>query len=94
MNTYELIKEFMNQTGLNEDQVCAIFNMSRQNIYNIKKSESKYHRFLRELIVITLNVPASLHHLLKTNPMRFDDVSRKLIIRYLKEKGIKIKKNE
>lgn len=93
MHTYELIEEFIKETGLNEDQICSIFDMSRQNIYNIRKSTSHYHRFLRELIVLTLQVPSALYHFLNKHPSRFDETATKLTTRYLKEKGIKTKRD-
>lgn len=85
MNTYTAIDEFMKDVGYTEEQFCSIVNMSRQNMYNIKTSDSNYHRFLRELIMIIVNVPEALQHLLEEHPKRFDSTAKKLTRFYLKE---------
>lgn len=85
MTTYEMIEEFMNTVGYTEDQFCQLLNMSRQNMYNIKQTESSYHKFSREIALLVMNVPEVLEYFLRHEPKRFDTVSRKLTRLYLKE---------
>ena len=85
MNTYNAIDSFIKDVGYTSDQFCSIVNMSRQNMYNLKISESHYHRFLRELVLIVVKVPDALKHILEHHPERFDSTSIKLTKRYLKE---------
>ncbi len=90
MTTYEAINEFIQTVGYTEDQFCDILNMSRQNMYNIKQTESCYHKFLRELIHMVITVPEVLEYLIRHHPGRFDSTAKKLTRLYLKE----IKKKE
>lgn len=85
MNTYTYIDNFMKEVGYTEDQFCSIVNMSRQNLYNLKTSDSNYHRFLRELIMLIINVPDTLQYLIDNHPKRFDSTAKKLTKLHIKE---------
>ena len=85
MITYERVENFLTTTGYTEDQLCAILNMSRQNLYNIKRKDTSYHKFLRDIMELVVNVPEVLEHILKEYPERFDTISGKLTRLYVKE---------